>query len=88
MCIFKHTRLKVLTAVNMSILVFWVVTTCGLISKHQRVGETYCTYEFITATHKYKNVCLYVYICRHMLPVFFHHNVSTIFSPLTLLRTP
>jgi hypothetical protein len=33
---------EVLTSVNMSVLVFWVVTPCGLLSRYQRFGGTYC----------------------------------------------
>jgi hypothetical protein len=37
-----HVRFEVLTAVKMSMLVFWVVTPCGLVRRYQRFGETYC----------------------------------------------
>jgi hypothetical protein len=35
-------RYEVLTAVKMAMLVFWVVTSCGLGNRYQRFGETYC----------------------------------------------
>jgi hypothetical protein len=34
-------RSEVLTAVKMSILVFWVVTPCGLVGRYQRFGRAY-----------------------------------------------
>jgi hypothetical protein len=33
-------RFQVLTAVKMPMLVFWVVTPCGFVGRHQRFGET------------------------------------------------
>jgi hypothetical protein len=45
---FEHTRafsvfmwLDVLTAVKMSMLVFWVATPCGLVGRYQRLGGKY-----------------------------------------------
>jgi hypothetical protein len=35
-------RFEVLTAVKKSMLVFWVVTPCGIVVKYQRFGGTYC----------------------------------------------
>jgi hypothetical protein len=35
-------RFEVLTGVKMSVLVFWVVTPCGLASTYQRFGGTKC----------------------------------------------
>jgi hypothetical protein len=35
-------RCDVLTAVKTSMLVFCVVTPCGLIGRYQRFGDTYC----------------------------------------------
>jgi hypothetical protein len=35
-------RFEVLTAVKMSMLVFWVVTPCGLVGRFQRFRKTYC----------------------------------------------
>jgi hypothetical protein len=35
-------RFEVLTTVNFPMLVFWIVTPCGLIGRYQRFGETYC----------------------------------------------
>jgi hypothetical protein len=35
-------RSEVLTAVKMSMLVFWVVKLCGLIGRYERFGGTYC----------------------------------------------
>jgi hypothetical protein len=35
-------RFEVLTAVKMSMLVFWVVTPCELVDRHQRFGGAYC----------------------------------------------
>jgi hypothetical protein len=32
-------RFETLTAVKMSILVFWVVTPCGLVDRYQRFGD-------------------------------------------------
>jgi hypothetical protein len=37
-----YARFAVLTAVKMSMLVFWVVTPCGLVCKYQPAGGTYC----------------------------------------------
>jgi hypothetical protein len=34
-------RFKVLMAVKMSMLVFWVVTPCGLGGRYERFGTTY-----------------------------------------------
>jgi hypothetical protein len=34
-------RYKVLTAVNMVMVVFWVVTACGLVCRYRRFGATY-----------------------------------------------
>jgi hypothetical protein len=39
-------RFEVLTAVKMSMLVFWVVMPCGLVGKYQRFGGTYCLHLF------------------------------------------
>jgi hypothetical protein len=39
---YSRMRFEVLTAVKMSILVFWVVTQCGLVGRYQRFGGTYC----------------------------------------------
>jgi hypothetical protein len=41
---YKPMRFDVLTAVKMSMLVFWVVTPCGLVGRYQRFGGTYCLY--------------------------------------------
>jgi hypothetical protein len=38
----SHMRSVVLTAVKMSMLVFWVVTPCGLVGRYQRFRGTYC----------------------------------------------
>jgi hypothetical protein len=35
-------RFEVLTAVKISILVFWVVTSCGLVGRYRHFGGTYC----------------------------------------------
>jgi hypothetical protein len=35
-------RFEVLTEVKISILIFWVVTQCGLVNRNQRFGRTYC----------------------------------------------
>jgi hypothetical protein len=35
-------RFEVLTEVKLSMLVFWVVTPCGLVGRYQRFGRTYC----------------------------------------------
>jgi hypothetical protein len=32
----------VITAVKILILLFWVVTPCGLVGRHHRFGGTYC----------------------------------------------
>jgi hypothetical protein len=37
----NYMRSEVLTTVKMSILVFWVVTPCGLIGRYQRFGGIY-----------------------------------------------
>jgi hypothetical protein len=37
-----YVRYKVLTAVNMSMLLFWVVTPYGLVGRYQCFGGTYC----------------------------------------------
>jgi hypothetical protein len=36
-----NVRYEVLTAMKMSMFVFWVVTPCGLVSRFQRFGETH-----------------------------------------------
>jgi hypothetical protein len=38
-CKSNDLRFEVLTAVKMSMLVFWVVTLCGLVGRYQRFGE-------------------------------------------------
>jgi hypothetical protein len=38
----QNVRFKVLTAVKMSILVFWVVMSCGLSNRYQRFEGTCC----------------------------------------------
>jgi hypothetical protein len=43
-------RFDVLTAVKTSMLVFWVVTPCGLVGRYKRLGETYCTWVLKTET--------------------------------------
>jgi hypothetical protein len=35
-------RFEVLTAVKMSMLLFWIVTPCGLVGRYQGFGGTYC----------------------------------------------
>jgi hypothetical protein len=35
-------KFEVLTAVEISLLVFWVVTPCGFVGICQHFGETYC----------------------------------------------
>jgi hypothetical protein len=35
-------RFKVLEAVKMTMLIFWVVTPYGNVGRYQRFGETYC----------------------------------------------
>jgi hypothetical protein len=35
-----RTRFEVLTAANISMLEFWVVTPCGLVGRYQCFGET------------------------------------------------
>jgi hypothetical protein len=34
-------RFEVLTAVKMSMLIFWVVIPCELVGKYKRFGETF-----------------------------------------------
>jgi hypothetical protein len=34
-------KFEVLTAVKMSMLFFWIVTSCGLAGRYQRFGGTY-----------------------------------------------
>jgi hypothetical protein len=36
------TIFEVLTAVKMSVFIFWVVTPCGPVGRYQSFGETYC----------------------------------------------
>jgi hypothetical protein len=54
---------EVLSAVNMSMLFFWVVTLCGLVGRYQRFGGTYvyflglkmkavCSSEILVFTYK------------------------------------
>jgi hypothetical protein len=38
----SEMRFEVLTAVKISIMVFWVVTPCGLAGTYHRFGGTYC----------------------------------------------
>jgi hypothetical protein len=38
----ESLKFEVLTAVEMLMLVFWVLTTYGLVDKYQRFGGTYC----------------------------------------------
>jgi hypothetical protein len=35
-------RFEALPAVKKSMLIFWVVTSCGLVGRYQRFGGTYC----------------------------------------------
>jgi hypothetical protein len=35
-------RFEVFTTVKMSMLVFWIVTPCGLVGRYQRFGGIYC----------------------------------------------
>jgi hypothetical protein len=35
-------RFNILTAVKISMLVFWVVTPCGLVGRYHRFRGTYC----------------------------------------------
>jgi hypothetical protein len=37
-------RFEVLTAVRMTMLLFWVVSPCRLVSRYQHFEETYCLY--------------------------------------------
>jgi hypothetical protein len=39
-----YVKSEVLTAVKMSMLFFWVITPCGLASRYQRFGGTYCVH--------------------------------------------
>jgi hypothetical protein len=39
------TKITIVIIVNMikiSMLVFWVITQCGLVGRYQRLGGTYC----------------------------------------------
>jgi hypothetical protein len=54
-------RFEVLTAVNMSMLVFWVVTPRGLIFRYQRFGETCCVHLQTHATDT-RNIVLSVLV--------------------------
>lgn len=38
---YDSVRFQVFTEVKMSIMVFWVVTLCGLVGGYQRFGEKY-----------------------------------------------
>jgi hypothetical protein len=56
-------RFEVLTAVKMSMLVFWVVTMCGLVGRYQRLGETVsifraevCFSKTLFYTYKFKRI--------------------------------
>jgi hypothetical protein len=35
-------RFGVITAVKMSLMVFWAVTPCGIVDRYRRFGGTYC----------------------------------------------
>jgi hypothetical protein len=46
-----------------SVLVFWVVTQCGLIRKYQRFGGTYCLHlQSRRSEEKHKQIPLFVYL--------------------------
>jgi hypothetical protein len=38
------TRLEVFTAINIQVVVFWVVTSCSVVVGYQCFGETCCLY--------------------------------------------
>jgi hypothetical protein len=46
------TRFEVLVVVKMSVVVFWVVTSCGLLDGYEHFGGTYCHHLQGGTTHK------------------------------------
>jgi hypothetical protein len=44
---------EVLTAVKMSVLVFWIIKPCGIIRRYQCFGETYCPIYRDQAQHQH-----------------------------------
>jgi hypothetical protein len=48
----SHVSSEVLTAVNISMLLFWVVTSCGLVGKYLKT-ETVCFFETLVSTYEY-----------------------------------
>jgi hypothetical protein len=48
-----YEKSEVLTAVKMSMLVFWVVTPCGLVGRHQRFHLQPRRYTTYTSTRRY-----------------------------------
>jgi hypothetical protein len=47
-------RSEVLTVVNISLLVFWVVTPCGFVARYQRFVGIYCLHLQVVTTLKTK----------------------------------
>jgi hypothetical protein len=39
---FADVRYEILTALKISMMLFWVVTPCGIVSRSQNFGGTYC----------------------------------------------
>jgi hypothetical protein len=62
-------RLEVLTAVKISLLVFWVVMPCGLVGRYQCFGETYChtTRMLLFGTHNLRKLIHFCSIMKKLL---------------------
>jgi hypothetical protein len=61
-CVISCTEIfQVLAAVNMPMLLFWVVAPCGLVDRYQCFGGTYCL-EPLKMEKAYfsRNVCIYL----------------------------
>jgi hypothetical protein len=62
-----HLIFEILPAKKMSVLVFWVITPCGLASRYQHFG-TYCLHLHWTSALKMEAVCsfeAYLPTCTH-----------------------
>jgi hypothetical protein len=62
-------RFDVLTAMKMSISVFWAVTPCGLVGRYQRFGGIYCLHVQDAETQKTNIDSKYIYFNELFLEI-------------------
>jgi hypothetical protein len=81
----QHKGVVLMLQTSKSMLVFWVVTPCGLVGRYQRVGGTYClhfqpfTIDLTSFPSSSKNIAtavLELKVQNYQLPFIFFYHVS------------